>query len=103
MSQKTASIQTTPKTLIKRRHPGEFKVCPLCDTLNVKENSACCCCGWTGEFEHGSHAVQVKMWQMVKGSDELQILLLKELRQTPWHRFSSWLRRVFRKRLDLRA
>jgi hypothetical protein len=71
--------------------------------LNVKENKTCCCCSWHGKFDHESHTVQLRMWQLVNDSDELQILLLKELRVTPWARFTHKLKMLFRRRIDLRA
>lgn len=71
--------------------------------LNVKENKTCCSCSWHGKFENESHTVQLRMWQLVSDSDELQILLLKELRVTPWERFVHRVRCLFRRRLDLRA
>ncbi|MCG9894834.1 MAG: hypothetical protein MH204_05110, partial [Fimbriimonadaceae bacterium] len=89
--------------LIQRRRPDAFKVCPLCGTLNVKENETCCTCSWSGQFDSSPHLVQVRMWQIVEQSPELQVLLLKELRR-PWYRVLwSAVRNRFRRRLDVRA
>jgi hypothetical protein len=103
MTGRVKVISTTPKVLISRRTPGSFKVCPLCGTLNVKENEECCCCSWKGAFETSPEKVQVVMWQMVDASSELQMLLLRELRRPWWKGFSAWLKGVFRRRLDVRA
>jgi hypothetical protein len=103
MSLSAPSTPTTPQVFIQRRLPSEFKVCPLCQALNVKENKACCTCGWKGKFSTESHTVQLRMWEMVNKSDELQILLLKELRQNPWQKLISHFKRLFRKRIDIRA
>jgi hypothetical protein len=95
---------TTPRILISRKTPGEFKVCPLCGALNVKENDSCCECSWQGKFETGAEAVQVRMWQMVDTSPELQLLLLKELRTPWWKKLWSMVRTKFRRKgLDIRA
>lgn len=95
---------TTPKVLIHRREPSCFKVCPVCNTLNVVENQECCNCAWRGEFVTESHVVQTRMWHMVSSNAELQMLLLKELRKRPWWR-RAWdnFRSMFRRRIDFVA
>lgn len=103
MTKATKAIPTTPRILIDRKNPSAFKVCPLCAALNVVENDHCCQCSWFGQFETDQHLVQIKMYEMVDASPELQVLLLKELRRPWWRAPLSWMRSLLRRRIDIRA
>ena len=103
MLQSTKVVETTPKLLIQKRTPASFMVCPLCGTLNVKENEECCACSWSGKFDTNEHVVQIKMWEMVDRSPELQMMLLKELRRPRWKDALYRIKSLFRRKIDIRA
>lgn len=35
----------------------DYKVCPLCESLNAKQMRECWCCGWRGAFDVDSELV----------------------------------------------
>jgi len=47
--------------------------------------------------------VQIKMWEMVDRSPELQMMLLKELRRPWWKDALYRIKSLFRRKIDIRA
>ena len=50
---------------------ANLKVCPLCDSLNARNNPSCFVCGWRGEFIHDSHQVHLSLVLLLEQCPEL--------------------------------
>lgn len=83
----------------------EFKVCPLCSSVNVVENEECFACRWSGAFEFEPATVESRLYEMISHCPELLEVLLDEgPKQKPSLvvKMMSWLTRRLRP-LDQRA
>lgn len=101
-------IPTTPAVLRRKHVVSAFKVCPLCDGLNLRENHECYVCRWGGEFDYGPHLVSSRLEELISRCPDLATILNyeKSVKTSFWRRFVNSFHQVLRrsrKRLDLRA
>lgn len=99
------AIPTTPAVLRRKHAVNAFKVCPLCDGLNLKENEECYVCRWSGEFDHGPILVSSRLQAILDRCPELSVVM--ESRQPRLHqRIFKGIKQLFtrfRRRIDLLA
>lgn len=82
-----------------------FKVCPLCETLNVKENEECFVCAWHGQFDGQPERVHDAVMDILQHCPVILDCITKEP-EPPKPVKLSLLQRIknlFRRRIDLRA
>lgn len=111
MRERLKVIPTTPAVLRQRHAASAFKVCPLCDALNLRENDECYVCRWGGEFDQGPALVSSRLQAVIDRCPDLGRIVAVEA-AGPRGRF-AWVwtlgrlwgrvRRMFRRRLDFRA
>lgn len=102
-------LKATPTSyaILKKRHAASaFKVCPLCEALNVKENTECFVCRWSGEFDTGPAYVGARLQEVFDRCPELGTMIQVEgmvVSDAGWRLWWGRLRRLFSRRLDIRA
>ena len=82
----------------------QFKLCPLCGAVNVRENVACFCCEWGGRFDHDPDHIESALYEMVYRCPELLATLVDEQpeeRRGLFERVWSFFARF--RRFDVRA
>ncbi len=82
-----------------------FKVCPLCETLNVRENEECFVCAWHGSFENQPDRVHDAVMDILQHCPVILDCLSGEPERPKATKPTLWqkLRLLFRRRIDLRA
>jgi hypothetical protein len=69
----------TQAYIVRRRLAVEqFKLCPLCRTVNVLENDTCFCCHWEGRFDHDAEHVESALYELVYRCPELLAVLVED-------------------------
>ena len=58
----------------------QFKVCPLCESVNVADNDACFSCGWAGKFQTEPHRIESRLYDLIYRCPELLAILVDEER-----------------------
>lgn len=81
----------------------KLKSCPLCGALNVRQNSECFCCGWSGEFDSDERLLQLRVAELALVRPELRSLWQLKPSGSWWANRKNWLKGLFRRRVDLRA
>jgi hypothetical protein len=72
---------------------GSFKVCPLCETLNVAENTECFVCRWQGRFVEEPETVNDRLGEFLAACPSLAEALEPGLKRPKWFgRLMAWLR-----------
>ena len=82
---------------------SQFKVCPVCDSVNVNENHECFSCRWSGSFIVEPSIVESRMYEMIARCPELLAVLVDDSPATIPSRFqklAAWFRRI-RKKIDV--
>jgi hypothetical protein len=105
MMERLKVIPTTPAVLRQRHASSAFKVCPLCDALNLKENDECYVCRWWGDFDHGPALVASRLQDVINRCPDLikVIEVEKTVRPSGLTLVWNWLRARFRRRFDIRV
>jgi hypothetical protein len=88
-----------------RRLPLELKRCPLCGTINACGSTECVTCSWSGSFDRDPEVVEEGLYEMMIRCPELADALM-DVPARPVRRrvsFFTWLRGLFRRRLDFSA
>lgn len=62
---------TTRNLLLRKSEVEQFKVCPLCGALNVRENDECFVCTWKGAFDHHPVTVHLRLAEIIRHCPEL--------------------------------
>ncbi|MBI5705810.1 MAG: hypothetical protein HZC36_02350 [Armatimonadetes bacterium] len=66
-----------------RRHAAQsLKRCPLCNTLNARQNAECVTCRWYGEFESDPFLIEEGLDQMMRRCPEFAEDFLSDSRAT---------------------
>lgn len=84
---------------------NEFKICPLCESVNVRQNSECFCCKWTGKFVEDPHVIETSLYHMISHCPELLAILVSDMEEpkpTFKERLAHLVSRLLR-RVDVRA
>jgi hypothetical protein len=89
----------------RRLIAAHMKRCPLCDCLNLVEAPECVSCGWLGQFERRPELIEEAFERLLELCPEVTDVLQFEVPKPPsfWVRAATWIRRRFRRPLDLRA
>jgi len=99
-------IPTTDATLRRGHSVEAFKLCPLCTSLNVRENDECFVCRWSGEFDCNPAAIEMSLYELRKqragGLHAIEVYV-QPTRRSPWQSFKSWLRNLRRRAIDIQA
>lgn len=98
-------IPTTPSHIRRRLAVGEFKVCQLCGTLNVRQNCECFVCRWHGEFDTNSALVEIKLYELLDRCPELTDVMYEHQSERIgfWKALSEAILAPFRRRIDLQV
>ena len=81
-----------------------LKSCPLCGAINAADNPSCFACSWAGQFDQNPHVVQLGLECLIGRCPELA----EEMRsycsrvERPQDRILGFLRRMFRRTIDVR-
>jgi hypothetical protein len=59
-----------------RQTIGRLKRCPLCDSVNSRQNRECAVCGWSGKFIHDRAQVAQALDDLIEKCPELEGELL---------------------------
>ncbi len=94
-------IPTTRRLLQKRFGLVAFKICPLCDSLNVKANDECYVCRWSGSFESDPERIELAIHALLQLDDEEAER--EEPQETLIQKWRTWARNRFRRRIDIQA
>ncbi len=100
------SIPTTIAVLRRRPISAAYKICPLCDALNLKQNCTCYVCSWSGEFDHGQAMVNLRLQAVLESFPELSPVIYKrKLFRFPMkiQSIRKLIRMLFRKKLDFKV
>jgi hypothetical protein len=90
------------ETGIRRLPLRKLKCCPLCESVNARQNRECFVCGWRGTFEHDAPTIERGLAGLIERCPDLAGILLAPPRPASlMDRLVHWLRR--RRRLDFRA
>ena len=66
---------------LHRRHAAQsLKRCPLCNTLNARQNAECVTCRWFGEFDSDPFRIEEGLDQMMRRCPEFAEDLLIDSR-----------------------
>ena len=104
--QSSKSVPTTLAILRRKPSSASYKVCPLCDGLNLKSNDCCYVCSWAGEFDSGHAIVNQKLLSLLHECPELSPYLLEPKRSPFAVRIGVvWraIKDLFRRPVDYRA
>jgi hypothetical protein len=96
----TGRTMTQPKMAA-----ANLKLCPLCDSLNARDNATCFVCDWHGEFIDDPHRIHLSLVLLVEQCPELASeIALEPKPKTTWQRIWALLTfRPRRRQLDLWA
>ena|SRR5689334_21309009 len=56
----------------------DLKICDLCGSLNLDDNSECFVCGWHGRFETRADIIRIAMDLHMRKHGELSVALLTD-------------------------
>lgn len=79
-----------------------LKLCPLCGAVNAMANSECFVCTWHGRFEHDAEAIELGLADILGQCPEILETDDQEPREGIMRRANSIMRRLFRRRIDIR-
>lgn len=82
-----------------------LKLCPVCHTVNSRQNHECFVCRWHGEFDNDPVAIEEGLLDVLEQCPELIdcILIVPKRRNSVFSRMADWIGRKFRRPLDFRA
>jgi hypothetical protein len=78
---------------LRRLSTDNLKRCPLCGSINARENDECFVCAWYGDFSYDSQSIEEGLDELIEHCPELADLLVPE--PTRMERFKSWTRRMW--------
>lgn len=79
-----------------------LKLCPLCGAVNSMANAECFVCTWHGQFEHDAEAIESGLALILGQCPEILDADAAEPHEGIMHRAHSLIRRLFRRRIDIR-
>ena len=90
---------------LTRLATADLKVCPLCGGLNAFVNLECFVCRWRGDFVHDSDSIEYALVELMEQAPDLGDLMpyLAPEKLTWRHRIMVWVRKVFRRRVNLQV
>lgn len=95
-------MESIPPNMLQYVVLENLKRCPLCGAVNAMDNHECFACSWYGEFEHDSMAVENGLIEMLGQCPELMSSLEPVQGDTVLVRAERLVRRIFRRRFDIR-
>ena len=99
-----ARLTVTPTTrrLLQRRFGlVALKLCPLCDSLNVKANSECYVCRWSGSFESDPERIELTIHAFLQQDDEDSEAEIRQ--ESLIQKWRKWATNRFRRRIDIQV
>lgn len=97
---------TTPNLLRHRAAIESFKVCPLCTSLNVRENGECFVCRWHGDFDLNPASIEMTLYELLQRCPDLPEVILPSPEPSLWRRLIArlpWRRRSSIRAIDVRV
>lgn len=82
----------------------DFKICLLCDALNIAATEECVICGWRGKFDYDPELVSKALAELKEASsdrsdaffsEDVNLEEYLEVRKPPVVRIAAWIHRVF--------
>jgi len=61
----------TPSETQLKLASANLKRCPLCESINAKQNAECFVCGWTGLFDNDPQSVAAGLEELLMRCPEL--------------------------------